>query len=572
MGVLEGDVQGSMDADRIAGLHIPVVQLNTGNGFGGECHLDANMVRSAIPDIDLAEIDLLVIENVGNLVCPAEFRIGEDVRAMITSVTEGEDKPLKYPLMFRACELVVVNKVDLLPHLDFDVERLLGKHRDRQSGRTDDARLGEDRRRGSRVPGLARGDPAARRGARLSPPAPALSERVDELTRVRTRANRAFFEAQAEPIARCCHRMAERFARAGRLIAFGATPLARSDARHVAVEFVHPVIVGKRALPAIGLASEGGDLEAQARAACEPDDIAIAFGCEEEGPGAESARAALALARERGCLTIAFGAGSGAEWDFALPAGLDPFVRQELAETLYHLLWELVHVFFDHRGLLEGRDARPIHDPGASSFLYPFLSEAQSDLEPVVADVRSSALLKAEEIEALRVQTLSDNRGELSDAAAALRALIRARGRLLAFGNGGSATDAMDLVADFRAPLPDRTGEPRRALDLTEDTSIITAVANDVGVEAIFQRQVIAHGRPGDAAIALSTSGNSLNIIAALAEARRREMATIALVGYDGGQIAAERAGGPRDHHALPAHPSHPGSAGERLPRPARAR
>ena len=125
VGVLEGDVQGSMDADRIAGLHIPVVQLNTGNGFGGECHLDANMVRSAIPDLDLTAIDLLVIENIGNLVCPAEFRVGEDVRAMITSVTEGEDKPLKYPLMFRACELVVINKVDLLPHLDFDTDRLL---------------------------------------------------------------------------------------------------------------------------------------------------------------------------------------------------------------------------------------------------------------------------------------------------------------------------------------------------------------------------------------------------------------------------------------------------------------
>ena len=125
VGVLEGDVQGSMDADRIAHLHIPVVQLNTGNGFGGECHLDANMVRSAIPDIDLEAIDLLVIENIGNLVCPAEFRVGEDVRAMITSVTEGEDKPLKYPLMFRACELVVINKVDLLPHLEFDTDRLL---------------------------------------------------------------------------------------------------------------------------------------------------------------------------------------------------------------------------------------------------------------------------------------------------------------------------------------------------------------------------------------------------------------------------------------------------------------
>ncbi len=125
VGVLEGDVQGSLDADRLSALHIPVVQLNTDGGFGGECHLDANMVRTAIPDLELAKIDLLVIENVGNLVCPAEFRVGEDAKAMICSVTEGEDKPLKYPLMFRTCEVVVVNKIDLLEHLDFDLELLL---------------------------------------------------------------------------------------------------------------------------------------------------------------------------------------------------------------------------------------------------------------------------------------------------------------------------------------------------------------------------------------------------------------------------------------------------------------
>src|SRR5918997_3094297 len=123
-GVLEGDVAGSLDADRLADVHIPVTQLNTDQGFGGECHLDANMVRSALPALPLADIDLLVIENVGNLVCPAEFRVGEDARIMVCSVTEGEDKPLKYPLMFRACELVIVNKVDLLEHLDFDVDRL----------------------------------------------------------------------------------------------------------------------------------------------------------------------------------------------------------------------------------------------------------------------------------------------------------------------------------------------------------------------------------------------------------------------------------------------------------------
>jgi hydrogenase nickel incorporation protein HypB len=125
VGVLEGDVQGSFDADRLATLHIPVTQLNTGAGFGGECHLDANMVRSALPALPLDGIDLLIIENVGNLVCPAEFRVGEDVRAMVCSVTEGEDKPLKYPLMFRTCELVIVNKLDLLAHLEFDLDKFL---------------------------------------------------------------------------------------------------------------------------------------------------------------------------------------------------------------------------------------------------------------------------------------------------------------------------------------------------------------------------------------------------------------------------------------------------------------
>src|SRR5206468_5092149 len=125
IGVLEGDVQGSLDADRLATLHVPVTQINTDPGFGGECHLDANMVRSALPSVPLGRLDLLIIENVGNLVCPAEFKVGEHHRVMVTSVTEGEDKPLKYPLMFRACELVIINKIDLLPHLEFDVEKLL---------------------------------------------------------------------------------------------------------------------------------------------------------------------------------------------------------------------------------------------------------------------------------------------------------------------------------------------------------------------------------------------------------------------------------------------------------------
>ena len=330
--------------------------------------------------------------------------------------------------------------------------------------------------------------------------ADALGRRLDEALAERTRANAAFFEAEAERLARLCHRMAERFAAGGRLVAFGQSPGARSDARHVAVEFVHPVIVGKRALPAIGLTDER-DVQLLA----EPGDILITFG-------------------ETGVVVSC-----GEEWEFN-PPSKDPAVRQELVETLYHVLWELVHVFFDHRGLLEGREARQVHDTGASSFLYPFLAESESDLEAVVEDVRRSVLAKAEEIGELRAQTLTDNRGELLAAAAA----VPSAGTLLALGNGGSATDAMDVVADLRAC-------GRRAIDLTDDPAILTAIANDIGVEAIFSRQVIAYGRDGDALLALSTSGNSANVIHALAEARRRGLVTIAMVGYDGGRVAAER-------------------------------
>jgi D-sedoheptulose 7-phosphate isomerase len=291
--------------------------------------------------------------------------------------------------------------------------------------------------------------------------------------------------------------------------------------------------VGKRALPALGLAGEGGDLDRQVQLIALPDDIVMAFGAEEDG--GEAARG-LAAARRRGCLTIGFCA-CGAEWEFDPPSG-DRFVRQELVETLYHVLWELVHVFFEHRGLLAGRDARRVHDAGASSFLYPFLGEDESELEPVIDDVRRSAVMKADEVGALREQTLSENREVLLGAAEALRMALDRGGTLLALGNGGSATDAMDAVADFRDPGPGGRGWP--AIDLTEDPSILTAIANDIGTEAIFSRQVIAYGRPGDALLALSTSGNSGNVIHALAEARRRGMLTIAMVGYDGGRIGAE--------------------------------
>ena len=351
--------------------------------------------------------------------------------------------------------------------------------------------------------------------------------RVDELLALRTEANRRFFEDVSERLARLCHLMAERFARGGRLVAVGRTPAARSDVRHVAVEFVHPVIVGKRALPAIGLAGEGGDLAEQVALLARPDDIAIAFGADEDG--GDAARA-VASARGRGCLTIAF-APAGAEWELA-PPGPDRDIRQELVETLYHVLWELVHVFFDHRGLLAGREQRTRHDAGASAFLYPFLDERDDDLGGLLADVRRSILVKSADIGELRTQTLTENREAIESAAAALRTRLAGGGTLLALGNGGSATDAMDVVADFSPPWP--------AIDLTADPAILTAIANDIGAEAIFARQVIAYARTGDALIALSTSGSSRNIVDALAEARRRGLVTIAMVGYDGGVIASE--------------------------------
>ncbi len=370
----------------------------------------------------------------------------------------------------------------------------------------------------------------------MTTPVESSTGRVGELLADRGEANRAYFATNAEPLARLCHRMAERFARGGRLVAIGVTPGARSDVRHVTVEFVHPVIVGKRALPAIGLTRDGGPLRRQVDLLARPEDIVIGFGA--GGEAGEEVRGGLALARERGALTVGFEAGSGAEWELAVGAA-DPSVSQELAETAYHVLWESVHVFFEHRGLLAGRDAGPVHDSGASSFLYPFLGEGESDLDGVLADVAASVLLKAEEVGALREQTLGEGGEALVAAAAALRNSFAAGGKLLALGNGGSATDATDLVADLRFP-PVEGWRPRPAIDLSEDSAIITAVANDVGVEVIFQRQVIAYGEAGDALVALSTSGSSGNVIAALAEARRRRLATVAFVGYDGGRIAAE--------------------------------
>jgi len=122
IGVIEGDIATDLDAAKLAGRGAQISLLNTSNGFGGECHLDAPMVNRALPGLDLAALDLVIIENVGNLVCPAEFDVGEHAKAMVYSVTEGEDKPLKYPVMFRSVDVLLLNKIDLVPHLDVDVD------------------------------------------------------------------------------------------------------------------------------------------------------------------------------------------------------------------------------------------------------------------------------------------------------------------------------------------------------------------------------------------------------------------------------------------------------------------
>jgi D-sedoheptulose 7-phosphate isomerase len=376
-------------------------------------------------------------------------------------------------------------------------------------------------------------DVAAGRGGGLTAPAELVA---GGLARRRS-AYESWFGAHAGALARCCHAMAERFARDGRLLAIGLSPVARSDVRHVAVEFVHPVIVGKRALPALGLVGDSAPLAAEVAFTAGPDDIVMAFGGETE------LAHAIAAARDAGALTVAF-TPLGAETEL-LVQDADPFIAQELTETVYHVLWELVHVFFEHRGLLEGRSQRRSHDAGAASFLYPFLSETEHDLDAVLADVADSAAMKAREVCELREATLATGetgaagRAALAAAAGELRRALSGGGRLLALGNGGSATDATDVVADF-ASAP--AGSGRRAwpaLDLTADSAILTAIANDIGVEAIFARQIIAYGRAGDVLLVLTTSGNSASALDALVQARRQGLATIALAGYDGGQVAS---------------------------------
>jgi D-sedoheptulose 7-phosphate isomerase len=332
----------------------------------------------------------------------------------------------------------------------------------------------------------------------------------------------AFFKAEAPRLAEACHEMSRRFLAGGRLLAFG-NGSATTDAQHVSVEFVHPVVVGKRALPALDL---GPDFETCLPVVLWPEDMVMGFAFPERD---EAVERALRVARERGALTFAL-AGETGDYTFYLPDE-DPFVCQEVFEVLYHMLWETVHVYFEHRE--QG------HDVGASSFLYPFLGSQEQRLEGVVEEVQGSMLQKIEEVNGMRAAVTETEADAISDIAAGISERLASGGKIITFGNGGSATDANDLVIDCVTPPPGFEHIP--AVSLAAEPANITAIANDVGVEAIFLRQLIAHARPEDVAVGISTSGGSPNILAALAEARKRGLLTVGIVGYDGGRIVSEQ-------------------------------
>jgi len=331
-----------------------------------------------------------------------------------------------------------------------------------------------------------------------------------------------FFSREARRLAVACREMSERFLRGGRLLAFGRGPYA-TDAQHVSVEFVHPVIVGKRALPALDLTQLFRPwLEAILR----PEDIVMGFGPPEGDP---EVWATLQEAYLQRAMTFAL---PGTEGSYAVSAATqDPFIHQEMIEILYHTLWETVHVFFEHRELG--------HEVGASGFLYPFLGTEKQGTSDLVAEVAASILMKVRDDAKLRAQVAQDEAEQIGNTALAIRERLARGGKLILFGNGGSATDANDFAID--CVLPPSGFAPVPAVSLSLEPANITAVANDIGTDAIFLRQLIAQARPEDVAVGISTSGGSRNIIMALEEARRRSLLTVALLGYDGGEIKRKR-------------------------------
>src|SRR5918994_1855245 len=278
-----------------------------------------------------------------------------------------------------------------------------------------------------------------------------------------------FFRTEAPRLAEACHEMSRRFLAGGRLLAFGNGPAA-TDAQHVSVEFVHPVIVGKRALPALDL---GPDFETRLPVILRPQDMVMGFAFSERDAAVERS---LLVAEERGALTFAL-AGEVGDYPFALPDE-DPFVVQEIFEVLYHMLWETVHVYFEHRE--QG------HDVGASSFLYPMLGRGEQRLAEVVEEVQGSMLQKMEEVNGMRAAVAEAEAVAISGIPAAISGRLERGGKIVAFGNGGSATDANDLVADCVDPPPSM--EPVPAVSLSAQPANITAIPNHIGGQGVFSR------------------------------------------------------------------------------------
>jgi D-sedoheptulose 7-phosphate isomerase len=327
-----------------------------------------------------------------------------------------------------------------------------------------------------------------------------------------------FFSREAPRLAVACREMSERFLRGGRLLAFGRGPYA-TDAQHVSVEFVHPVIVGKRALPALDLSVL---FRPWVEAILRPEDIVMGFGPPEGDP---EVWVTLRHAHRQGAMTFSL---PGCEGSYAATAATqDPFRHQEMTEILYHTLWETVHVFFEHRELG--------HDVGDSAFLYPFLGTEKQGTEDLIAEVASSILMKVRDDTRLRAQAAQEQAEQIGSAVFAIHDRLRRGGKIIVFGNGGSATDANDFAID--CVLPPQGYQSIPAISLSLEAANITAVANDIGTDAIFLRQLIAQARPEDIAVGISTSGGSRNIIMAMEEARKRNLLTVALLGYDGGEI-----------------------------------
>ena len=343
----------------------------------------------------------------------------------------------------------------------------------------------------------------------------------DELLR-RNAISAEYIPRHSKALAETCRLIAERYRRGGRLLAFGRGPYA-TDAQHISVEFIHPIIVGKRALAALDLSSAPAEwLPALVR----PVDIVMGFGPPE---GDLQVTDWLGTAHDHGALTCCWPGWLG---DYPLPAASDdPFIHQELTEVMYHTLWETVHIFFEQE---EKGD-----DLGAAAFLYPSLGRGQMAPADTVASVEASIRMKAAEDERLRAELAAgDVPLRLASAAREIWRRLDRGGSIVTFGNGGSATDANDLALDCVAPPAGM--RPIPAISLAMEPATISAIANDVGIELIFLRQLIANGRPGDVAIGISTSGKSQNVCAALREARKRGMLTVGLVGYDGGDVVRD--------------------------------